>query len=251
MWRLIIRGSWSVSRKRCRPSPRQAMRSFRNLADLAVRWRNGGQQRLVILFAAVLATLAPGRSVSAQSAALGVDIGSRVRVTVSGTWIDLPRGVQAIRWCGESFERRSRSSSSAGLQCRTTLEGGLVVWNAEELVLSQHGLQIVLPPDRLQRLEVRRSHRTNGGKSALSGFVIGAALGGIVPCYLGSCHGTDTSRLLIFVPVGGLLGGMIGAIVGADDIHEWEVVAVPTLQVTTGSEFAFGLSVSLTPDWLP
>lgn len=227
------------------------MRSFRNLAALAVRWRNGGQRRLVILFTAVLAPLAPGRNVNAQAGALGVDIGSRVRVTVSGTWIDLPRGVQASRWCGESFERRSRSSSSAGSQCQTTLEGGLVVWNAEELVLSQHGLRIVLTPEQLQRIEVRRSHRTNAGTSALSGFIIGAALGGVVPCYLGSCHGTDASRLLIFVPVGGLLGAMIGAVVGADDIHEWEIVAVPAVQVTTNSRAGIGLSVSLTTDWLP
>lgn len=206
-----------------------------NLASLPMYRASSGQLVAVIVFAVTL-MIAPGRTMAAQSSAPRVDIGSRVRVRVTGAWGNLPPGSEASRLCDEALYRQIGSGSRAGSGCQTVLAGGLVAWSAESLVLSQNGVRIALRPEQVQRLEVSRGYRTDAGKGALVGLIVGAAIGGATYCAVGSCSDLDALGLAIFAPAGGFLGGMIGALVGAGNIYDkWEVVSVDAVQITMAS----------------
>lgn len=217
---------------------------------LTCRWCSG-RLIAVVVFAAVVAVVAPGGTIAAQSPALRVSIGSRVRVTITGEWVDLPRGVYTRRLCGESVVLQPGLSSWPGSQCRTMFEGGLVGWNAESFVVSQGGVRIVLRPEDLQLLEVGRVRRTDAGKGAKSGFIIGAAIGGAARCLISRCESMDGS-FLIYAPLGGLLGAMIGGLIAAEHVDvQWEVVNIHSLREVRASSVGFTLSMRLAPKWLP
>lgn len=208
----------------------------RNLpALLLICRRSIGQLRAVIVFASIL-TIAPGRTVVAQSSTARVDIGSRVRVTVGGAWGNLPPGTQARRLCDEALYRQIGRSSRSGSGCRTLLAGALVAWSADSLVLSQSGVRMALRPEQLERLEVSRGYRTDAGKGALLGFFVGATVGGATYCAVGSCSDLEALGVAIFAPMGGFLGGMVGALVGAGNVHdEWEVVSIDAVRIAMAS----------------
>lgn len=222
-----------------------------NLASLPPYRGNSDRRVAAAVFAAILA-IAPGRSIAAQSSAPRTDIGSRVRVMVTGAWGDLPPGAEASRLCDEALYRRIGPSSRSGSGCQTLLAGALVAWSADSLVLSQNGVRMALRPEQVQRLEVSRGYRTDAGKGALVGLFVGAAVGGAAYCALGSCSDMDALGLAIFAPAGGFLGGMIGALFGAANIYdEWEVVSVDAVQITMASTGGIKLVVHWRSDGIP
>lgn len=223
----------------------------RDLVPLVTCEKSIGQLMAVVVSATILTMVAPSRTVAAQSPALRVKIGSRVRATVRAEWVDLTRGVYTSQVCDESVVLRPGLTSWSGSRCRTMFEGGLVERSAESLVLGHEGVRIVLRPEDLQLFEVGRVRRTDAGKGAKSGFIIGAALGGVARCSVHDCEPGDRS-LLIFAPVGGLLGAMIGALIGAEHVEvEWEVVNIDALYEASAASDGFTLFMRLSPKWLP
>lgn len=223
----------------------------RDLASLPLCRGSSGRRAAVIVFTAILA-ITPGRSIAAQSSAPRVDIGSRVRVTVTGAWGDLPSGTEASRLCDEALYRQIGPSSRSGSGCQTLLAGGLVAWSADSLVLSQNGIRMALRPEQVQRLEVSRGYRTDAARGALVGLFVGAAAGGAAYCAVGSCSDMDALGLAIFAPAGGFLGGMIGALLGAANIYdEWEVVSVDAVKITMTSTGGIKLVVHWRSDPIP
>jgi len=96
-----------------------------------------------------------------------------------------------------------------------------------------------VPLAGVQRLEVSREWRSNAGRGALAGFVVGA-IPGVVSGATCDCGNRGAAVLLLGAFTGGI-GAAIGAVLGATSHHDvWEVVPVavtaasshPTLGVT-------------------
>jgi len=80
-----------------------------------------------------------------------------------------------------------------------------------------------VPLARLRRLEVSRERRSNAGRMALAGFVVGA-VPGVVSGATCDCGNRAAAVLLLGAITGGL-GAAIGAVLGATSHHDvWEVV---------------------------
>lgn len=82
-----------------------------------------------------------------------------------------------------------------------------------------------VPLAGVQRLEVSRERRSNAGRGALAGFVVGA-IPGVVSGATCDCGNRGTAVLLLGAFTGGI-GAAIGAVLGATSHHDvWEVVPV-------------------------
>ena len=155
--------------------------------------------------------------------------GKRVRVTAS-------KFLQRVK--GVSISRARRIDE-------LTYVGRVIALKADTLVLKAQGWDesFFIPFEHLQKLEVSRGRKSNLGKGAKVGFLVGAGLGAIFgvvagwgACPFGVADITDPDgcSTILGIYAGaflGLLGTGIGAGVGAAHPGEvWEEVSLEELQ---------------------
>lgn len=117
-----------------------------------------------------------------------------------------------------------------GARVRLAVDGGRMTGILAERVrdtlwvrFDQSDTVRVVPLARVRRLEVSRERRSNAGRMALAGLVIGS-VPGVVSGATCDCGNRGAAVVLLGAITGGL-GAAIGAALGATGHHEaWEVV---------------------------
>ncbi len=191
--------------------------------------------RHATILVAILA-LTPLTSATAQ---VPVRPGERVRVT-------RPPICRADTICGGRSPRQS--------------VGTFLAWKSDTLVVQSNGDTLALPLDSVTRLDVSWGRKTNTGKGAgigiLLGVIAGAFIGGVsyeecVPQGWFSCIGPDFGSEA-YAAAGALLGGlgglMAGAIIGtAIKTDRWQEVPLDRVRVSLGPQRdgRFGLGASM------
>ena len=138
--------------------------------------------------------------------------------------------------------------------------GTFVAWKSDTLVVQSNGDILALPLDSVTRLDVSWGRKTNTGKGAGIGLVLGGLAGAFiglasheecVPRGWFSCIGPDfgsEGAALGGALLGGLGGLVVGALIGsAVKTDRWEEVPLDRLRVNLAPQrdgrFGVGLSV--------
>ncbi len=132
--------------------------------------------------------------------------------------------------------------------------GTFVAWKADALIMESNGNVLALPLDSVTKLEVSWGRKTNTGKGAGIGFLLGGLVGAIIgyasyeecSC-LGGGVGPETLALVGAV-IGGFGGLATGVLIGsAIETDRWQEVPLDRLRVSLGPQrdgrFGFGASV--------
>ncbi len=127
--------------------------------------------------------------------------------------------------------------------------GTFVAWESDTLVFQSNGDTLSVPVDLVTRLDVRRGRKTNTGKGAGIGFLLGGVVGAVigyasyeecVPQGWFSCIGPNFGPGLVALVgglVGGLGGGSVGAVIGtAIETDRWQEVPLDRLRVSLGPQ---------------
>ena len=118
------------------------------------------------------------------------------------------------------------------------LIGEVVRWNADSLILenvqipeTRGKLTVTFPVEVIEKLEISTAKKSNIGKGALFGFIVGGAIGGLL---LGSTASGSTEREISenagsWAAIGALGGGTLGAVIGmgigaAQKSDQWEII---------------------------
>jgi hypothetical protein len=138
--------------------------------------------------------------------------------------------------------------------------GTFLAWKSDTLVFQSNGDTLSVPAGLVTRLDVRRGRKTNTGKGAGIGFVLGSFTGAAillatyeecVPRGAWSCIGPDFGSGFAAATgalIGGLGGVLFGAIIGsAIKTDRWREVPLHRLRVSLAPQrderFGLGLSV--------
>ncbi len=137
---------------------------------------------------------------------------------------------------------------------RSRHNGTFMAWKADTLVVQSNGDTLSVPVDRVTRLDVSRGRKTNTGKGAEIGFLLGGVVGAVIGyasyeecACLGGGVGPET---LAVAGAGiGALGGLVaGALIGSSTkTDRWREVPLDRVRVSLGPQrdgrFGFGASV--------
>jgi len=153
---------------------------------------------------------------------------------------------------GSLVGRRIRIQPQHG----ATLQGAVVAVSDSAVTLRTSETDTVsVARAGIARVEVYEGTKSNTGKGALTGFLLGGAIG----AFLGAASASATEGSLVEYSAGegalaygasfGVLGAGIGALVGLGSHHErWQPAVLPTVTVLPtaqdGKRVAFGLRVS-------
>ncbi len=127
---------------------------------------------------------------------------------------------------------------------RSRHNGTFVAWKADTLVVQSNGDTLTVPVTLLTRLDVSRGRKTNTGKGAEIGFLLGGVVGAVIgyasyeECE-GVCFGDFGSGFAAFVGglVGGLGGGAVGALIGSSTkTDRWREVPLDRVRVSLGPQ---------------
>jgi hypothetical protein len=122
--------------------------------------------------------------------------------------------------------------------------GTFVRWSDDTLLVLSNGNTLALPLDAVTRLDVSRGRKTNTGKGAEIGFLLGGVVGAVIgyasyeECE-GVCFGDFGSGFAAFVGglVGGLGGGAVGALIGSSTkTDRWREVPLDRVRVSLGPQ---------------
>jgi hypothetical protein len=136
--------------------------------------------------------------------------------------------------------------------------GTFVAWKSDTLVFQSNGDTLSVPVNLVTRLDVCWGRKTNTGKGAGIGFLLGGLVGAVIAyasyeeCEGGwSCIGPDFGpggAALMGGLVGGAGGVLFGAIIGtAIKTDRWQEVPLDRVRVSLGPQrdgrLGFGASV--------
>ena len=109
--------------------------------------------------------------------------------------------------------------------------------------LDQADTAHAVPLAQVHHLEVSREWRSNAGRGALAGFLVGA-IPGVVSGATCDCGNPGAAVLLLGAFTGGI-GAALGAVLGATSHHDvWEVVPLAT---AASSHLVVGVTATLRP----
>ncbi len=137
--------------------------------------------------------------------------------------------------------------------------GTFLAWKADSLVVQSNGDTLSVPVNLVTRLDVSLGRKTNTGKGAGTGFLLGAVVGAViglvsyeecVPQGAFSCLGPDGPEVAAAAGaiIGGLGGLVAGALIGsATETDRWQEVPLDRLRVSLGPQRdgRFGLGASV------
>ncbi len=140
--------------------------------------------------------------------------------------------------------------------------GTFVRWSDDTLLVLSNGNTLALPLDAVTRLDVSRGRKTNTGKGAEIGFLLGGVVGAVIgyasyeECVpqgprswscIGPNFGSEGAALGGAL-LGGLGGGVVGALIGASSkTDRWQEVPLDRVRVSLGPQRdgRFGLGASV------
>ena len=155
---------------------------------------------------------------------------SRTRTTLARRLGWLIAG-QILLSCPSLEAQEVVPDSGARVRVNQKVIGSFVSWDANELVLSDTALVLA----QVTTLELSRGRKSNAGKGALIGGLVGAAAGatyGLVLCE-GDCEAGSFAAAAFVGLVGAGAGALIGLVIGSVVSGEhWE--EVPLVPVHAG-----------------
>ncbi len=135
--------------------------------------------------------------------------------------------------------------------------GTFVTWEVDTLVVQSNGDTLSVPANLVTRLDVSRGRKTNTGKGAGIGFLLGGLVGAVIvyasyeECVGGwACLGDlgPGANVAAGGVIGGLGGLVAGALIGLEiQTDRWQEVPLDRLRVSLGPQrdgrFGVGASV--------